>query len=56
MSIIEKNGLKISSTLFEFIDKEVIPGTKVKPDDFWDKFEKIVNELTPLNKNLFKKK
>jgi malate synthase len=56
MSIIEKNGLKISSTLFEFINKEVIPGTKVKPDDFWDKFEKIVNELTPLNKNLIEKR
>ena len=56
MSLIEKNGLKISSTLFEFINKEVIPGTKIKPDDFWYKFEKIVNELTPLNKNLIEKR
>ena len=36
MNIIEKNGLKISSTLYEFINNEAIPGTKVKPDEFWD--------------------
>ena len=34
MSIIDKNGLKISSTLFEFINKEVIPGTDIKSNDF----------------------
>ena len=56
MSIIDKNGLKISSTLFEFINKEVIPGTDIKSNDFWDKFEKIVHELTPINKNLIKKR
>ena len=56
MSIIEKNGLKISSTLFEFIDKEVIPGTKIKSEDFWNKFEKAVHELAPLNKNLIQKR
>ena len=27
MSITEKNGLKISSILFDFINNEVIPGT-----------------------------
>ena len=40
MSIIEKNGLKISSRLFDFINNEVIPGTTIKSDDFWNKFEK----------------
>jgi malate synthase len=56
MSIIDKNGLKISSTLFEFINNEVIPGTNIQSDDFWDKFEKVVNELAPINKNLIKKR
>ena len=40
MNIIDKNGLKISSTLFEFINNEVLPGTDIKSDDFWNKFEK----------------
>ena len=52
MSRIDKNGLKISSTLFEFINNDVIPGTNLKSDDFWNKFEKVVHELSPLNKNL----
>jgi malate synthase len=56
MSKIDKNSLKISSTLFEFINNEVIPETNIKSDDFWKKFEKIVHELAPINKNLIKKR
>ena len=56
MSRIDKNGLKISSTLFEFINNEVIPGTNIKSDDFWNKFEKVVHELAPVNKNLINKR
>ena len=56
MSRIDKNGLKISLTLFEFINNEVIPGTNLKSDDFWNKFEKVVHELSPLNKNLIQKR
>ena len=54
MKMIEKNELKISSTLFEFINNEAIPGTNVDSDKFWSNFSKIVHELTPLNKNLIK--
>ena len=56
MSIIEKNGLKINSKIFEFINEEVLPGTNIKSDDFWNKFEKIVHELSPINKSLIKKR
>ena len=48
----EKNGLKINSTLLEFINNEVIPGTKVNADEFWTKFSKVVHDLAPLNKKL----
>ena len=56
MSRIEINGLKVSSTLFEFINKEVIPGTNIKSDDFWSKFEKIVHDLAPVNRDLIEKR
>ena len=56
MNIIEKNGLKINSKIFEFINKEVLPGTKIDSDDFWNKFEKVVHELSPINKNLIEKR
>ena len=56
MSLIEKNGLKISSILFDFINNEVIPGTGIKIDEFWNKFEKIVHQLAPINKDLIEKR
>ena len=56
MSVIDKNGLKISLVLFDFINNEALPGTNIKSDDFWDKFEKVVHELSPINKNLLKKR
>ena len=56
MKYLEKNGLKIDSVLFEFINKEVIPGTEINQEDFWNKFEKIVHELAPINKNLLEKR
>ena len=56
MSITEKNGLKISSRLFDFINNEVLPGTNIEPNKFWENFDKIVHELAPLNKNLISKR
>ena len=56
MSLIKKNGLKINSKIFEFINKEVLPETDIKPEDFWKKFEKVVHELAPINKNLIEKR
>ncbi len=56
MNMIEKNNLKISQTLFDFINNEAIPGTELKPEHFWDQFSKIVHELAPINKNLIQKR
>ena len=56
MSVIDKNGLKISLVLFDFINNEALPGTNIKSDDFWNKFEKVVHELSPINQNLLKKR
>ena len=56
MSLTEKNGLKISTKLLDFINNEVLPGTGIKSEEFWVNFEKIVSELAPINKNLIEKK
>ena len=55
MKFINKNELKINQTLFDFINEEVLPGTNIKQDDFWNKFAKVVHELAPITKNLSKK-
>ena len=56
MKIVEKSGLKVSSTLLEFINKEVIPSTNIDIDKFWNKFSDIAHELSPINKALIKKR
>ena len=56
MNEINKNGLKINSLFFEFVNKEVIPGTDIIVDNFWKKFSEIVHELAPKNKSLIDKR
>ena len=56
MEMIDKNGLKVSSTLLEFINTEVIPGTNIDIEKFWSKFSSIVHELSPINKALIFKR
>ena len=56
MSITEKNGLKINTKLLNFVNNEIIPGTNINSEEFWTSFEKIVHELTPLNKKLIQKR
>jgi len=54
--MIDKNNLKISTTLFEFIKNEAIPGTDIDVDNFWKKFSDVVHELAPTNKKLIEKR
>ena len=54
--MVDKNGLKISSTLFKFVNNEIIPNTNINADQFWEKFSNVVHELAPLNKSLLQKR
>ena len=45
MEIIDKNGLKISKTLFEFINSEAIPGTGIDPEVFGTNFQNLFMNL-----------
>ena len=56
MKIVEKNSLKISSVLFDFINNEAIPGTNIESDHFWKGFSNVVHELAPFNKSLIKRR
>ncbi|WP_299592593.1 malate synthase G [uncultured Microbulbifer sp.] len=49
-------GLQIAKELHALIAQEVIPGTGVDADVFWAEFEKIVNDLAPVNRTLLKKR
>ena len=56
MSITEKNGLKINTKLFDFVNNEIIPDTNIKSEEFWKNFGNIVHELAPINKKLIQKR
>ncbi len=56
MKIIDKNGLKISSVMFDFVNNEAIPETGLDPDQFWAKFSEVVHEMAPTNKYLIEKR
>ena len=56
MNKIKKGNLAISPVLLEFIDKEIIPGTDINVDEFWEKFDSAIHKLAPINKALIKKR
>ena len=44
--------LSVSQVLFSFINKELLPGTKISKHRFWSGFNKSVHELAKKNKEL----
>ena len=56
MKMVDKNGLKVSLALLEFINNEAIPNTDINVDDFWNKFSDVVHEISPINKSLIQKR
>ena len=51
-SFIKINTLSVSKNLADFVKNELLTGLDVKEKDFWDGFDKSINELAPINKKL----
>jgi len=49
-------NLSISENLANFINNELLPGTKINKEKFWKGFDKCVHELAPKNKKLLQKR
>ncbi len=49
-------NLSISENLANFINKELLPGTKINKEKFWKGFDKCVHELAPKNIKLLQKR
>jgi len=43
------HGLQVASELHQFINDEVLPGTGVAPEAFWQGFDALVSDLAPRN-------
>ena len=48
------NNLKVSEELLLFVNNELLKDIEIDSKEFWIKFDKIVHELAPINKNLIK--
>ena len=48
--------LSVSEKLINFINKELLPGTKVNKEKFWSGFNKYVHKLSFTNKKLLEKR
>ena len=44
--------LKVSESLSNFVNEELLTDTGISSDNFWLGFEKTVNELEPKNREL----
>ncbi|MFD9628099.1 malate synthase G [Peribacillus muralis] len=45
-------NLQVATVLFEFINKEGLPGSKLDREQFWADFEKLLHDMSPKNKKL----
>lgn len=46
---VERNDLRVNSLLASFIEIEVLPGTDIKSDRFWDGFSELIKKYTAKN-------
>jgi len=46
------HDLSVSNVLLSFVNKELLPGTKISKDHFWKGFNKSIHELAKKNKEL----
>jgi len=44
--------LKVSNDLYQFVEREALPGTGVDSDAFWTGFDQLVHDLAPKNRQL----
>ncbi|MCM3675924.1 malate synthase G [Peribacillus simplex] len=45
-------NLQVAPVLFEFINKDGLPGSELNQEQFWVDFEKLVHDMSPKNKKL----
>lgn len=49
---VKSGNLQVAKELYEFINSEVLPGSNVDQQDFWNGFGQLVHDLAPKNKEL----
>ena len=50
------HGLRVDERLFNLVRDDIAPGTGVDPDNFWSALSRIVQDLSPRNKQLLEQR
>jgi len=53
---VQAGGLQVAKVLHDLLVDEIIPGTGLEPQAFWQAFARIIEELTPRNRELLAKR
>lgn len=53
---VQVGGLQVAKELYDFINNEALPGTGVAAEQFWSRFDSIVHDLAPRNRELLAKR
>jgi malate synthase len=48
----EVGSLRIDTAFFDFVENELLPAIDLAPASFWSGFEALIDELTPVNREL----
>jgi len=54
--LVKIGALGVSPLLHDFVNQEVLPGTRVAPDAFWRGLAELVRDLLPTNRTLLEKR
>jgi malate synthase len=49
---VSAGNLRVARVLYDFVNKEALPGTDIDADSFWAGVDKVVTDLTPQNQGL----
>lgn len=49
---IERQGLSVDPLMADFVEHEVLPGTGLDVEKFWQSFARLIIDLTPINNDL----
>ncbi|WOT03658.1 malate synthase G [Shewanella youngdeokensis] len=53
---IQVGGLQVAKPLWELVENEICPGITIDSQSVWSKFEEIVTEFAPINRQLLTKR
>ena len=48
---IKAGSLQVDKELYDFINREALPGTGISAEGFWADFDRLIHDLSPRNRD-----